>query len=300
VPAFGQDNSKDDIIYDVVDQIDLVNNGGGNANINLAAALIHSIAPYQDVTSTEVNPQLNENFSDEYGNQYARFILNLAPGSRQAIKIRYQILVHSMHSNLSLCNGTLPNEFVNAEKYIESNALPIIDLNKRLAQGTKNPCEKSRAFYNYVVDNMRYSGYNPSDVGALEALKSLSGDCTEYSDLLTALNRAAGIPAITVDGLKGTTDSGYIQGENKHNWLEVYLPGSGWVPMDPILGKNSPQDRETYFAGITPDHIIVTKGRSPAPLNSYHYFAYTYTYTSRSPMLVTKETWSILKHEDGL
>jgi transglutaminase-like putative cysteine protease len=288
MPALGQT-----ITYDVVDQINFINNGAGNVDITLVTALIHSIAPYQEVISTEVSPQLNENFSDEYGNQYARFMLmNLAPGGRTGIKIRYQVSVHSIHSDLNQCNGTLPNEFVNAEKYIVADTRPIIDKEKRLAQGKKTVCEKSKAFYDYVANNMRYNAYNPSDVGALEALKSLSGDCTEFSDLLIALNRAAGIPAITLQGLKGTTDSGYIEGENKHDWLEAYLPGSGWVPMDPTLGRSS-QYHATYFAGMTPDHIIVTKGRSPAPLNGYHFYAYRFRGGNE---VVAEETWSILKH----
>jgi transglutaminase-like putative cysteine protease len=291
IPVLGQTTAKNEINYDVVDQINFVNNGSDSANVDLVVALIHSIAPYQDVISTEINPQYKEYFSDDYGNQYARFVLtNLASGGRTGIEIRYQVAVHDIHFKLNRCYGPLPKEFVNAEKYIESEASPIINLEKQLTQGKKTTCEKSEAFYNYVANNINYN-YTTNEIGALETLRTLSGDCKEYSDLLTALNRAAGIPSITVEGLLGNTTSGYIEGENLHKWLEVYLPDSGWVPMDPTLGR-FPQDRAIYFAGMTPDHIIITKGQWPPPLDGYN--DYTYNYSGGN--LVVEDMWSIKEH----
>ena len=200
--------------------------------------------------------------------------------------------MHGIHYDLKECNGILPNEFVNAETFIEAASPAIMHLALQLAQGRRNPCEKCTAFYNYIGDNMRYSGYNPNDVGALKSLESLSGDCSEFSDLMAALCRAAGIPAKTVEGLLGTTDGGYVEGENKHDWLEVYLLGSGWVPMDPTLGRMQ-EDHGTYFAGMTPDHIIVTQGRNPSLLMGYHFYTYKPYHEDIGVNLADEETWSI-------
>lgn len=69
------------VTYDVIDQINFVNNGARKADtFELIVALIHSIVPYQEVISIDFTPRTTEIFSDEYGNEYAKYILtNLAP-----------------------------------------------------------------------------------------------------------------------------------------------------------------------------------------------------------------------------
>jgi hypothetical protein len=299
------DNFTRSVTYDVVNQISLVNNGTVAASpTHLIVALIPSITPHQKVISMEFDSQYAESFSDAYGNRYAKFVCmtDLSPGAKIDIQIQYQVEVMGQHFDLSQCRGMLLNESINAERYIESDAKPIIDLAERLAQGKSCICKKSEAFYNFVADNMHHAGYDPNDIGALMALKCLSGDCVEYSDLLVALNRAAGIPARTVEGLTGCTYQGYDAGNNKHCWLEVHFPGIGWVPVDPTWGRY-PQDRATYFGNMTQDHIVVTRGRNLIPLNPLpdtngHYHAYRYWWKGKiKAELNSEERWSILEHK---
>jgi transglutaminase-like putative cysteine protease len=143
---------------------------------------------------------------------------------------------------------------------------------------------------------MTYGGYDPGDVGALEASRRLSGDCSEFSDLMVALSRAAGIPARNLEGVTCcTSGEDYDEGQIKHSWVEVYLPSSGWVPMDPTWGRDL-IDRETYFAGITPDHFAVSSGRNQSYLGGYHYYYFTYSYPDESPEVSHSENWSIVKN----
>jgi len=289
------------VIYDVVNQISLVNNGTVAANpIHLVVALIPNIIPYQKVISIDLNPQCTEYLSDDFGNRYAKFVFvnDLNSGANIGVQIQYQVEVTGQHFDLGQSNGMPINESINSERFIQSDAKPIIDLAKRLSQGRNGIIEKSKAFYNFVADNMHYAGYDPKDIGALMALERLSGDCVEYSDLLVALNRAADIPARTIEGLTGCTSQGYDPGNNKHCWLEVNFPGIGWVPVDPTWGRHL-QNRATYFGNMTPDHIIVTRGRNLAPLNPLrdingHYFAYQYWGKGEiKPELKHDERWSI-------
>jgi tetratricopeptide (TPR) repeat protein len=53
-------------------------------------------------------------------------------------------------------------------------------------------------------------------------------ECKGYTTLFTALCRAAGVPARTVWGVLFVPG-----GFSSHNWDEVYIPGAGWVPVDP-------------------------------------------------------------------
>jgi transglutaminase-like putative cysteine protease len=65
-----------------------------------------------------------------------------------------------------------------------------------------------------------------------------SGFCEHYASAFTFLMRAAGIPARVVTGyLGGETNplDGYVvvRQSDAHAWSEIWLPGEGWVRIDP-------------------------------------------------------------------
>ena len=68
-----------------------------------------------------------------------------------------------------------------------------------------------------------------------EIVKRGHAECRGYSLLFTALCRAADIPARPIWGLLRVppgTDRKFGDIVS-HNWAEVYISGSGWVPIDP-------------------------------------------------------------------
>jgi hypothetical protein len=65
---------------------------------------------------------------------------------------------------------------------------------------------------------------------AVEVLKTRSGDCNEHAVLLTALLRAAGIPARECVGLVYANDRFFY-----HAWTEAYV--GGWISMDATLNQ---------------------------------------------------------------
>jgi transglutaminase-like putative cysteine protease len=65
---------------------------------------------------------------------------------------------------------------------------------------------------------------------ALEVLRTRAGDCNEHATLLTALLRAAEIPARLSIGLVYTRDKFYY-----HAWTEAYL--GEWISMDATLNQ---------------------------------------------------------------
>jgi hypothetical protein len=73
--------------------------------------------------------------------------------------------------------------------------------------------------------------YNETTKGTLiDAVINREGDCTEFSNLLTAVARALGLPAVTVTGLTyGEIDG---PGFYLHAWNEVVIDGE-WVAVDP-------------------------------------------------------------------
>ncbi|BDP42965.1 transglutaminase [Deinococcus aetherius] len=67
---------------------------------------------------------------------------------------------------------------------------------------------------------------------------SRRGFCEHYASAFAFLMRAAGLPARIVGGYLGgevNPDGGYliVRAQDAHAWTEVWLPGRGWVRVDP-------------------------------------------------------------------
>jgi hypothetical protein len=78
-------------------------------------------------------------------------------------------------------------------------------------------------------------GDNPVDQFLFE---TRSGFCEHYASAFTFLMRAAGVPARVVTGYLGgevNPVDGYlvVRQSEAHAWTEVWLPGEGWVRVDP-------------------------------------------------------------------
>lgn len=78
--------------------------------------------------------------------------------------------------------------------------------------------------------------YDKEGIGttAEEIMAKGHGHCVDYSKLFTALSRAAGIPTRAVRGVQKSTEPSAPPGRlSAHAWVEVYLSGVGWVPVEP-------------------------------------------------------------------
>ncbi len=279
--------------YEVRETLTLVNHGTGRpSKQNLWVALIRDLPPYQTVQSMEISPRDCQPISDEYGNQYAEFDLSdMAPGETIQIQIAYRVTVHEPTYDLADCTGAVPDEYTQAELHVESDNAQIVELSQELSEGKDTACEQVRALYDYVGNNLVYS-YNGQDWGAQAALGEMGADCTEYASLMMALSRAAGIPARYLEGLWAGGETSQDGARTEHAWLEVYLPGAGWTPMDPTLGRSS-IGREEYFAHLPPDHIVVTVGRHPSTLRGASYFTHLYWPGKSTEIRVEGFEWEI-------
>jgi transglutaminase-like putative cysteine protease len=284
--------------YSVQQRIKLVNSGRGSpTKQNLWVALIKNDPPYQEVTGMEISPDDHQLVTDEYGNQYAEFDFSgMPPDSEIQVEINYQVNVNQLQFDLSTCEGELPDFYTSPELHIESSNPQIISLSQQLVQSRLTACDKVRAIYDYVGDELVYT-YNGGNWGAQAALGQMGADCTEYSSLMIALSRAAGVPARYIEGLSIIPQGEQELARQEHAWLEVYLPGIGWTPMDPTLGRSS-ITREQYYAKLPPDHIIVTRGRNPSTLRGASYWTYLYWPGNSSQIKIEEGEWKITALQD--
>jgi len=123
-------------------------------------------------------------------------------------------------------------------------------------------------------------------------LGPMGADCTEYTSLLVALSRAQGIPARYFEGLLYLEKETEAVARVEHAWADVYMPGIGWVSMDPTLGRSS-LFREAYFAHHTPEHIVVTTGVNPSTLRGSNYWTHLYWPGNSTKIRAEAEDWKI-------
>ena len=110
-----------------------------------------------------------------------------------------------------------------------------------------------------IYSSFRYEkGATHVHSSILDSLASGAGVCQDFAHILLAVTRMRGVPARYVSGYmvprraieEGDNFEEVIGGQASHAWAEVYLPGTGWVGMDPTMGKT-----------VGPQHVRVAYGR---------------------------------------
>jgi transglutaminase-like putative cysteine protease len=112
--------------------------------------------------------------------------------------------------------------------YVQSDDPEIRALASGATRNATDAWSAARALRAVVSDRIKGS-MGTVFASAKEALRSGVGDCTEYSVLLAALARAAGIPARCPIGVV-YTDRAFVG----HMWTEVWV--GEWRPLDAALG----------------------------------------------------------------
>ena len=120
---------------------------------------------------------------------------------------------------------------------------PIVDEIKK----SHSPAEAALEFCKWVTEHIKYDAsvpYDPRDLPSILANKK--GHCGHQMTTFEAMCARAGIPTRTVVGLNLNTPSGVgplhqirPDFQNQHTWAQIYLPGSGWVEIDPGMGAKA-------------------------------------------------------------
>ncbi|KOP24687.1 transglutaminase [Hapalosiphon sp. MRB220] len=134
------------------------------------------------------------------------------------------------------------------------------------AIGTEtNLLRKMYSIRNYVYDQLDY-GIKPHIDTPDRVLERGVGSCGEYVGVLLALCRLNGIACRTVGRYKCPTYAEHqhvpLQPDYNHVWLEFYIPGFGWLPMESNpddIGNNGPYPTR-FFMGLCWYHIEIGKG----------------------------------------
>jgi len=153
--------------------------------------------------------------------------------------------------------------FIQPSHYVESNATEIKALAQRLK--TQSAYRTSKRIYNWVKNNIHFKDYISKPLGALNALKLKTGDCTEGMALFVALARADGISSVGMAGYK-ITRNGKVAPLAYHNWAMFYAK-ERWRIADP-KGATFDSQYNQYVATI----IIGKRSAGRFPLGLYERF----------------------------
>jgi transglutaminase-like putative cysteine protease len=120
--------------------------------------------------------------------------------------------------------------FLRPGPLIQSDHPLIVAKAAEITAAGGSDAQKAKRLVNWVYEKVRKRPVL-SVPDALSTLNNLVGDCNEHAVLLTALARAAGIPAEMEAGLV------YLRGRfYYHAWNILYV-GGAWVTADAVFGQ---------------------------------------------------------------
>jgi len=99
----------------------------------------------------------------------------------------------------------------------------------------------------------------------VETLTTRSGTCRDYSLLMMEAVRSVGLAARFVSGylydpaIDGVESSVTGAGAT-HAWVQVYLPGAGWLEFDPTNGSNGGHNLVPIAVGREPEQAVPMSG----------------------------------------
>ncbi len=200
----------------------------------------------QNVYVNSLSPAPQGTRVDADGNTLADYSV----GGGQSLIVKTDVVGEVKHRDYDLSKsgkkGDLPADLVRrytgqtqywqANRDISSAAASVSNPKKLVA-------ENVRAMYQYVIDRLSYNNdkiaFNVRQ-GSAKAFSDPSNSvCLEYADLLVAMLRSQGIPArMPVGyGYSGNLKQSSLVADSLHSWVEAYVPGVGWMTLDPTWGE---------------------------------------------------------------
>lgn len=118
-----------------------------------------------------------------------------------------------------------------------------------LIRNSKNYYNRAEIIINWIIKYIKMSEDGTSLSN--DVLKNKMGSSKGLVKLTTAMLRAGGIPSRIISGIKvEETVENYL-------WLEFFLPGGGWIPMDIVKAKST---EDNIIGSLDYNRIAFTKG----------------------------------------
>jgi len=251
-----------------------------------------SYDPYQRIGSTVTSIPISDEVYDNHWNKLLKFEIDedLVSGESMSIITVFNVTIYEFdYGNINLDLDYEENDpdlyyYTRDDLYIDSDNSIISNKVRSLIRNETRPLKIAEILYNYIVRNMHYD-YDRAEnreyefMSASEILEKGSGVCSDYSILYTAMLRCAGIPARLAAGIPVYTILYEMDKEIDvgHAWVEIKIPGYGWVPVDITTEESFWTDN--YFLDIVtergPGYIYE---HTTMDWGSYYYDGFDYSW----------------------
>jgi transglutaminase-like putative cysteine protease len=129
-------------------------------------------------------------------------------------------------------------DFTQASRYVDDSP-ETWRLAVDATQGEADLWQQSLRLMAFVHGHLTYeSSSTRVHTHAREVLQQRRGVCQDFAHVMLGLCRSMKIPALYVSGYLATEAASAT-----HAWVEVFIPGHGWQPLDPTHNR---QPDETY------------------------------------------------------
>lgn len=145
-------------------------------------------------------------------------------------------------ADLHVHSAIYPESFARHFLQTPGQSERIAALAREITQSKHTLYDKALAIEQYLSRNFRYSLDAPA-AGQANPIEEFlfvrkTGYCEHYATAMVVLLRAIGIPARLVTGFLATEWNEYgnyylVRQQDAHAWVEIHLPQSGWITMDP-------------------------------------------------------------------
>jgi transglutaminase-like putative cysteine protease len=190
------------------------------------------------------------NFTDRFGNEVSHFDV-IQPHQKLVVAAQSEVLTSD--SFVQPVSSLFPlDEF---DYLMATDYAPLSQEIARFSAAHRvdgDPKATSLALMGHIFSTLQYEkGATNVTTTADEALKLGRGVCQDFSHLMLAACRSLQIPARYVSGYL------YNNGHSadSHAWVDVYLPGTGWIALDPT--HNREQTGEYVRVAIGRDYADV-------------------------------------------
>jgi transglutaminase-like putative cysteine protease len=149
-----------------------------------------------------------------------------AAGDMPWEEARDTLAAHERPDTLEAFEYVFDSPFVAAGPELLAYARPSFAQGRGLLESVDHLCRRIHTEFKYEPNATNI------DTPLLEALKTRRGVCQDFSHVMIGALRSQRLAARYVSGyLRSGAD--YQGAEASHAWVSVYVPGSGWVDIDP-------------------------------------------------------------------
>lgn len=222
--------------------------------------------PQQELQSQKLvvtgDPSVNL-FPDYWGNTVGWFMVNDA---HRELIIDSQLIVNvktathinpiatSKFAEWEILRGAVSSELKMLDYAKPESIHPkeeIVAMVNELRHNRDSPAVFIQRCSEYIFDKFEYKkGITTVETTVDEILLHKSGVCQDFAHVLLEMLRSVSIPSRYVSGYICPNQDGARGAGATHAWVEVYLPSTGWVGIDP-----------TNNIWVTDQHVVLAVGR---------------------------------------